>query len=56
MYRLSSLSVSARVGHLESTYRNLALIVNSPIHSDPLRRVPKDQDCLAPYVGVDFTQ
>ena len=25
-------------------------------YSAPLRRVAKDQDCLAPYVGADFTE
>ena len=25
-------------------------------YSAPLRRVAKDQDCSAPYVGVDFTE
>ena len=25
-------------------------------YSPPLRRVAKDQDCSAPYVGADFTE
>ena len=25
-------------------------------YSAPLRRVAKDQDCSAPYVGVDFIE
>ena len=25
-------------------------------YSAPLRWVAKDQDCLAPYVGADFTE
>ena len=25
-------------------------------YSAPLRRVAKDQDCSAPYVGADFTE